>query len=275
MRYIDEISTGGRKGVFLINLEYKRKSFDKTVTMNFKKALNEMQETALNQVSNASSLNDLLSIKADFRTDGIKSAMKKTYKDVGQYFASESYNNLAPKRKDSTEQLARVWEQQMADYVDKEVGERIKLITNTTEEQFKKVVKNVATQALNDGLSVQDAAKMIKDQIGFNNRYRALRIARTEIVSASNHGSLTGAKSTGLNLNKVWISTKGNRTRHSHADKDLDGQVVGLHESFKVPIYDGDKKTNDTERLQHPGDPKGSAGNVINCRCTQGYKRIL
>lgn len=271
MRYIEEIQ-GARKGTFLVNMEYKRKSFDKTTAIAFRKALNDMQEKALKEIENCSNINEMLNVNAQFESNRISSAMKQTYKNVGSYFADETYRNLAGKRKDSADQMARIWEQQMADYVDKYGAERIKLITNTTEETFKKIVKSITTQALNDGLSIQDAAKMIKDQIGFSNRYRSLRIARTEIVSASNQGSLNGAKSTGLNLNKVWIATKGNRTRHSH--RDIDGQIVGIAENFKVPVYNNDTKDGE-ENLQHPGDPRGSAGNVINCRCTQGYKRIL
>ena len=272
MRYIEEISQRGRKGVFLLNLEYKRKSFDKSVSIGFKNALNEMQEKALNEIENCSSINEMLAVKSNFSNDGIKSEMKKTYRVVGSYFSTETYKNLTQNKKSSVEQMQTIWEQQMNEYVERFGAERIKLITNTTEELFKKTVKNVTIQALNDGLSVQDAAKMIKDQIGFNNRYRALRIARTEIVSASNQGSLNGAKSTGLKLNKVWIATKGNRTRHSH--ELMDGVVTGLDDRFDVPIFEGQKKTG-SEKLSHPGDPNGSAGNVINCRCTQGYKRIM
>lgn len=272
MRYIEEISKRGRKGVFLLNLEYKRKSFDKSVSIGFKNALSDMQEKALKEIDVCSSINEMLAVKAQFGSDSLKSEMKKTYRLVGSSFANETYKNLTQNKKSSIEQMHTIWEQQMGEYVERYGAERIKLITNTTEELFKRTVKNITTQALNDGLSVQDAAKMIKDQIGFNNRYRALRIARTEIVSASNQGSLNGAKSTGLKLNKVWIATKGNRTRHSH--QIMDGVTTGIDDRFEVPIFEGDKKTG-SEKLIHPGDPNGSASNVINCRCTQGYKRIM
>jgi hypothetical protein len=43
-----------------------------------------------------------------------------------------------------------------------------------------------------------------------------------------------------------------------HAADDVDGQKVGINEMF---IVGG-------ENLEFPGDPFGSPGNVINCRCT-------
>lgn len=274
MRMIEQLNGAGKKGVFMINLEYKRKSFNKSVERNYKQALQEMQAKALDKVESAISFDDLNSINVYFDPDRIKVAMKSTYKEVGKYFANETFTNIAGIKKDISDQRQQVWETQMAAYVEKIGAERIKIITNTTEEEFKKIVKNVVVEAQKEGLSVQDAAKLIRQKIGITNSYRALRIARTEIVSASNQGSLLGAKSTNLNLNKVWISRKiKGRTRHSHFD--VDGQIVGIDQPFIVPIYKGKEKTNEVDRMQHPGDPNGSAGNVIQCGCTQGYKRII
>ena len=280
MRMIEQLSGAGKKGVFMINLEYKRKSFNKSVERNYKQALQEMQAKALDKVESAISFDDLNSINVYFDPDRIKVAMKSTYKEVGKYFANETFTNIAGIKKDISDQRQQVWETQMAAYVEKIGKERINKITNTTEEEFKKIVKIVVNEAQLNGLSVQDAAKMIKQKIGITNSYRALRIARTEIVSASNQGSLLGAKSTNLNLNKVWISRKiKGRTRHSHFD--VDGQIVGIDQPFIVPIYKGKGKTNRVVKLLHPGDPNGIgddkdlAGSVINCGCTQGYKRII
>ena len=89
-------------------------------------------------------------------------------------------------------------------------------------------------------------------------------IARTEIISASNKGSLDGAKDTGIPLKKEWLATMDNRTRDAHLIAD--GQKVLLDELFQV---DGDA-------LSYPGDftNGASAGNVINCRCTQIYEPL-
>ena len=60
---------------------------------------------------------------------------------------------------------------------------------------------------------------------------------------------------------KVWISVQDSRTRRRPKDKydhlHMEGIRVDAKDSF---IVSG-------EEMMYPGDPKGSEGNVINCRC--------
>jgi uncharacterized protein with gpF-like domain len=62
-------------------------------------------------------------------------------------------------------------------------------------------------------------------------------------------------------LRKRWLSARDRRTRRNPPDDydhvEADGQERALDEPFLVS----------GELLDHPGDPSGSAGNVINCRC--------
>lgn len=88
---------------------------------------------------------------------------------------------------------------------------------------------------------------------------RARLIARTETVGAANAASLQNAKITGLELNKIWIAARDNRTRLHH--KEVDNAVVGIDESFKV----GDSLMN------YPGDKAGGASEVCNCRCAVAF----
>jgi hypothetical protein len=54
---------------------------------------------------------------------------------------------------------------------------------------------------------------------------------------------------------KQWVSERdGNRVRKAH--READGQIAQLGK-FNV----------DGQELKYPGDPRGSAKNVINCRC--------
>ena len=90
--------------------------------------------------------------------------------------------------------------------------------------------------------------------------WRLRMIARTEAMASVNGGTIAAARATtaetGQELLKVWLATEDERTRPEHADAD--GQTVALSEPFEV----------DGEALDYPGDPAGSEGNVINCRCT-------
>ena len=58
------------------------------------------------------------------------------------------------------------------------------------------------------------------------------------------------------NLQKEWIATLDERVRIDHAEAN--GQVVDMDKNFLVG----------GEELAYPGDSRGSAANVINCRCT-------
>ena len=51
---------------------------------------------------------------------------------------------------------------------------------------------------------------------------------------------------------KSWIATGDNRTRESH--QNVNGELVPLDKPF-------------SHGLMYPGDPMGSANEIVNCRC--------
>jgi hypothetical protein len=98
-------------------------------------------------------------------------------------------------------------------------------------------------------------------------------IARTETGKAANYGSMIGTAATGLVTMKEWIATKDARTRRVPPDSfdhyNMDGIKVAYDEKFNVKTKNGG-----FEQMLHPCDPSGSAGDVINCRCTLGYEAV-
>lgn len=91
---------------------------------------------------------------------------------------------------------------------------------------------------------------------------RARVVARTEVIGASNQGSIAQARvgeTAGLQIEKEWLATEDARTRPTHSIAD--GQVVPLAGKFEVGGY----------LLDVPGDPTGPPEEVINCRCTPVY----
>lgn len=118
---------------------------------------------------------------------------------------------------------------------------------------------------LNTGLaageSIDDLAKRVRGVLAATD-VRAKTIARTEVIGATNAGSLAQMQAAGdaAPVAKTWLATKDSRTRLSH--RAADGQTVALDESFTVG----------GSRLRHPGDPAGAAEEVINCRCTLLYE---
>lgn len=120
--------------------------------------------------------------------------------------------------------------------------------------------KNKLKLSLAEGLllgeGIPDLAKRVDDVMDGRILSSAETIARTETLSSSNAGTLFGYEQTGIIQKKEWLATMDGKTRDAHMTAD--GQTVGIDESFKV----------DGEGLQYPGDPSGSASNIINCRCT-------
>ncbi|WP_077622009.1 phage minor head protein [Sediminibacillus massiliensis] len=112
-------------------------------------------------------------------------------------------------------------------------------------------------QGLIQGESFRSTAKRIKERMDVG-ASKALTIARTEnhrVREQSRHDGMVKASEAGLRLKKVWIAAQQDRTREAHSEAD--GQERYIDEPFEV----------DGEELMYPGDPSGSADNVINCRC--------
>lgn len=90
-------------------------------------------------------------------------------------------------------------------------------------------------------------------------RRRGTLIARTEAHAASQYGAFEAAKATRVPLRKEWMTVEDSRARSAHIEAD--GQIREMDEPFSVW----------GEALMYPGDPAGSAKNVINCRCQIGH----
>lgn len=94
--------------------------------------------------------------------------------------------------------------------------------------------------------------------------HRAETIARTESLAAAHQGADDAIRQAidrgdvaADELVKEWHA--GTRTRYARAEhRALDGKTVAFGEDFDVGGV----------RMSYPGDPRGGAGNVANCRCT-------
>lgn len=139
-------------------------------------------------------------------------------------------------------------------------GSRITLL----QESYIAYINNVIATGLADGKTIREISADLQKMVNRRNFYRwqALRIARTETTTASNYSAIIAGEVSGFVTEKVWISAQDARTRRppeSHFNHyAMNGVKVGLNERFNVG----------GEKLLFPGGPKGSAGNVINCRCT-------
>lgn len=113
--------------------------------------------------------------------------------------------------------------------------------------------------SLSDGLSageaIVDLAKRVDTVMGTRIRSSASTIARTEVVGASNGGTLLAWRQTGVVSGKEWLATLDDKTRDSH--QAAHGQKRGIDEDFDVGDGSGPA----------PGQI-GLAEEDCNCRCT-------
>ena len=127
---------------------------------------------------------------------------------------------------------------------------------------LKKRVANNISWGIAQGQSYSDIAKniavgMVGNYARMNGGalYNAMRITRTEahrISQQAAYDALKKAKDNGADVVKQWDATLDKRTRPSHAR--VDGEIRELDEPF-------------SNGLMRPGDPRGRAAEVINCRC--------
>lgn len=144
-----------------------------------------------------------------------------------------------------------------------------------TAEQILTTSQSQIRDLISGGLASGDAADLVYadlvERLPELSGVRTLLISRTEIHAATQFASWQMARRSLVKLDKIWHTVLDDRTRDfpssDFSHRLMHGVRRPLTEFFSVPRFGG------TEQLMFPGDPAGSAGNVINCRCIQTYVR--
>jgi HK97 family phage portal protein len=138
-------------------------------------------------------------------------------------------------------------------YLDKAGAQLVKGVDATTKDRLATTLAE-GIQGGENMLQLSDRVKTVFDAT----RARANAIAVTESGAAYNAGTLEAWTQTGgIVEKKVWLSSRDDRVRETHADAD--GQEVPLSGVFQV----GDAT------LAFPGDGSSQdPGETVNCRCT-------
>jgi hypothetical protein len=238
--------------------ETKRMEIEPSAVNEFRRAFSKQIAqftTALKQIGNLGAAEMLLSLY--IKPEPMFEAYRNVYRATGFKFANRAYQKLVGNKKN--QQIENNWFLFFDNYVLNNAGVLIQGIDETT----RNVLRTILSNANQEGLDIFQTVNAIMQIWPEIERYRAERIARTETVTAANLGSEQGAEATGLALRKRWLATADNRTRDSH--RMMDGRETNVKGDFVLP---------NMETAQYPGDPSLSAGERINCRCTQIYLEI-
>lgn len=144
-------------------------------------------------------------------------------------------------------------------------AKKVVKINDTTRETIRTILEN----GRKDGKSYGMIAKDLRTLSPIINRQRAWRIARTEIHTASVYSTDESYLNTGVEFEREWHTIIDARTR-GNEPKDL----------FSHVSANGERTSQDGlfirtgESLRYPGDPSGSAANIINCRCIILYHSV-
>lgn len=125
--------------------------------------------------------------------------------------------------------------------------------------KLKKTITQEISRGIASSLPYKDIARNISNVSGAP-LSRAKTIARTEghrIQQTSSRDAQYAAKKKGADVVKQWDAALDGRTRDSH--RMVDGEIKELDEKF-------------SNGLMFPGDPSGSAAEVVNCRCTSNTR---
>ena len=237
----------------------------------FKGMYNEIKKQLKIVIQDWNTPEQITEAASGFRFDDeiVKAAYMRFYVRTGIHYARDMQKGISKRLelKDNTED---VWMDIIKNYVHTDVGLRIEEVTRTHYKDIERITKKAVELGIEKGWGADKIeraimnganAKIMKGGLGELAKWKALQISRTEVVAASNKGVSIGADELVGNKKKVWISTFSQTSRPGHMA--MDGVRVAYRDDFYV----------DGEYLEFPGDPKGSAENIINCRC--GYEIIV
>jgi len=283
----DEESEKGFKSINLVNANEKRQSwkrqnakrkrltnyFEKDLQEDFRDLLNNMKNTASNLQGREERLVEFGLVKdvSDW-VPALRKTLKKHTKYALEEFGLPIIDEAKSKGLVIEAKKDLDFDSFVESYINRRTSLNISTITNTTEKQIKRIVKEWTAQALRDGDSVQDLSFFLEAEFEGLGKSNATRIARTEVAIASNNGALEAVKSLQIpGMVKEWVSANDSRVRDG-GDNGLGADHSSVaDENGEIPI-DEKFKVNPDVLMDGPGDTGAPADQVINCRCVLVFK---
>ncbi len=175
-------------------------------------------------------------------------AIEKLTFNIVEHFGSEIAPETLGKQHiifDPTHQLIRAW-------IVKHAAESVKSILDTNLAD----VRAVILAGVDEGLTVPQISKRLRDFYSDRSSMKAMRVARTEVTQSAGYAQHESAAQGGVMHKHQWLSSRDDRVRDSHIS--LDGEEKMLNEPY-------------SNGLMYPGDPSGDPAETIQCRCVEMF----
>lgn len=252
------------------NTERIRSGYYGQMSKVVQQALNDQMQAVLDNISsvrNPREIPQAVDAATQRFSQIMEQAYRRIYRTIVPVFAERVLESM-PKTRASPHHLKAtgeegregIWMDASDRFITQNVGRLIREVNDNTRQAIREATQTAVRTGIVDGLGIEEIADRIQEQSEQAiSRTRALRIARTETIRASNFASITAARSMGMNLKKEWIATPDDRVRATHWEANA--QTVPLEQPFTVGGY----------KAMYPSDPSLPARESVNCRCTLAY----
>ena len=256
------------------DIDREKRKFSLAFTRKIKRALVE-QVDIIGQLLLQDNIEDVINRAENLiNKDEIEKIFILLYQTVGIAFAKDKLREFKSQlgqyiTKDEEQLLEDIWLQEMKKYATTEAGRRIVSITGSSKKEALKILRRIINEvSIEEGIGIeavrQKFQKYFYKQWNKGALYRARRIATTEVLSAANKGGYEGALATGVPMEKIWTVSKRPVKYERHTAYGIDGMRRKMGERFPIGRCE----------LMYPGDPLGTAEEVINCHCGLMYEVI-
>lgn len=193
----------------------------------------------------------------------VESTLRGDYESAWEVFSGRVLDGIEQRhggrgrwqRKDRTEEAV---EEAKRQFIAEALSDRVDKIMRTTRNQMRAII----TRSIADGVGVDEIGRRIRNAAPEIARARSEVIARTETHSASMGAQNAAAEASDVTVLKGWISAGDDRTRDDEFDHVFaDNEQIAVGELYQAT----------GEPMRYPGDPNGSPGNIILCRCGEEY----
>jgi len=193
----------------------------------------------------------------------IRKTLETFYRSVYEKVGRPAINSIQGKQESvriETKDVDSEFIRRQKEYIAENGLKKAEAISETTKRKINRIIVN----GISEGKGPRDVARGIVSSISGTGRQtartRSIMIARTETHSAANSAMNDAIGSTGFSPIKEWGTVEDGRVRPDH--EAADGQRVGFNESFSIGA----------DTLKFPGDPRGPASQIVQCRCVLLYR---